>query len=506
MARSWRAPIDKIWALVGARADADGLTAATGSTAAAQHTVTATAPRRSGTDAASLLRTLQAQNGEARADDVVMGQENEDAADEAASRHYFVFSTAGKLVYATGAEAWAVSQTGVMHALVSLFAGEHDAGLQEITLEAGGAPLRIAFLGEPPLYVACASSHKEPRSHLEAQLRRVHAAIVSLASAARLERLFERMPNFDLRGLIGPMHTYVDGVVADMHASPALAFGALPICPLPAAVRDGVAQACLEVPVEKRPKHLLYALVLSEEALLVSLVHPRRHTPSPTDLALLTAMVRHGAQGPDDLWAPFCLPDFAPRSFVYVYATWLRQRASLVLVCGDQHGYAVARALRAELAASPSFAALGEALAMSPPLSADALQIPGLGGFAFASRHLRQCLCTRDASPTLLALYAQLLASLRGDAERPAVGAYAAAARIAAPDALHRMPPVAVPLQLHLLRTSNKVLLGWCTASFELCMTVRPWLAKSAVADVANRVVAWIRERDASLFLAAKTW
>ena len=216
---------------------------------------------------------------------------------------YMVFSVAGKLLYTSydGEETWAYTQASVMHAMLSLF-DEHEA-LQRITL----AHMHITFLQPKPLYVACLSTQATPDAIVQARLERLYAAILSLMSRARLQRLLARAPNLDLQALIGPMKAYLDCVVHDMHASPALALGTVPVRALDASLRDQLAQACLQM--EARPPQPLYVLLYDQEALL-ALAHPKRHAPYASDLALVNALVR--VCGDHDTWAPLCLPALAP--------------------------------------------------------------------------------------------------------------------------------------------------------------------------------------------------
>ena len=197
---------------------------------------------------------------------------------------YMVFSVAGKLLYTSydGEETWAYTQASVMHAMLSLF-DEHEA-LQRISL----AHMHITFLQPKPLYVACLSTQATPDAIVRARLERLYAAILSLMSRARLQRLLARAPNLDLQALIGPMKAYLDCVVHDMHASPALALGTVPVRALDASLRDQLAQACLQM--EARPPQPLYVLLYDQEALL-ALAHPKRHAPYASDLALVNALV-----------------------------------------------------------------------------------------------------------------------------------------------------------------------------------------------------------------------
>lgn len=407
---------------------------------------------------------------------------------------FFVFSTAGKLVYCSGDEdtqAWAVTQVSVMHAMLSLFGTE--APLEHMAVSSG---LHVAFLRREPLFVACASSDEAPPVYMKAQLARLYDAVLSLVSAPRLARLFERAPNLDLRGLIGPMSAYLDRVVGDMHSSLAVLLGAVRVRTLDAELRDAVAQACLAVPASLRPAQLLYVVLWDGDA-LVSLAHPRRHDTHVGDLALLSAVARVTPAAQDDAWAPLCLPRAAPHGFVYVYATRIRG-ATLMLVSGDKDGLRACRAFRAALALDPCMPALQHALQMPPPPAAS-LGVPGLRDWLYLSRRTRQC--TMTAVPARhRALYAQVVCALRGAAPAPVLaGGGAAAERGGA-----RARPIAAPARLHMamMRTDDAAVLGWRTPAFELCVGVSPWLSVSTMGDVANRVASYVRQRERTVLAA----
>lgn len=396
---------------------------------------------------------------------------------------YMVFSVAGKLLYTSydGEETWAYTQASVMHAMLSLF-DEHEA-LQRITL----AHMHITFLQPKPLYVACLSTQATPDAIVQARLERLYAAILSLMSRARLQRLLARAPNLDLQALIGPMKAYLDCVVHDMHASPALALGTVPVRALDASLRDQLAQTCLQM--EARPPQPLYVLLYDQEALL-ALAHPKRHAPYASDLALVNALVR--VCGDHDTWAPLCLPALAPDGFVYVYASRVG-RVRVALVCGDPDGYVACRAWRHALATSACMARVPSALS-TPTLTAEAMGLFGLRDVVFSSRRTHQCILSSHIPARRRAWMEHVLCALRGPSPRPA------------PPALQRQPPVPVPLELVIERTEHEAMLGWRTPVFELCISTSPLLASSAIGELANKVVAWIRQNDQRLFATPATF
>ena len=466
-------------------------------------------------DATSLLRSVQASQRDVGAPTSALDEPEAGEVEEGPAPRFLVFSNAGKLVYASGDTSESVyADVGVLQALLAVFADEHRGALETICLEdALGRQTRIAVLTQRPLHIACVSSRDEPQALVHAQLARVYAAVVSLVSETRLQRLFQQRPNFDLRGLLAPMQTYLDDVVGEMETSLALLFAALPVHPLDAALRAEIARAVTPIPEPEdagRPRELLYALVV-RRGHLVCLARPKRHTPHVEDVALLYTLVRHGGTGQhdEDTWTPMCLPHAAPHGFVFVYASRLQpgdDGAALVLVTGDRDGYERARAWRKRLADACAHGCLRALHARPIHETADALGIPGLRHYVLVSRRHTQCTATpapyasAASNRRLYALYAHALAALQGDA-RPAE---ARAALDAARDA--RVPQRAA-CRLQHYRTAHEAVLGWRTASFTLVLTVRPpWLSKTAIAAAASKVAAHVRQNDRDLFAAAYTF
>lgn len=406
---------------------------------------------------------------------------------------YMVLSGAGKLVYVHGDDtAWggAYTQAGVLHALLTLFGARET--LQHITL----APtVHVAFLSRAPLHVVAVTHGTEARSLVRAHLEHVYAAVVSLLSAPRLQHLFAQAPNVDLHGLIGPMSQYIDAAVEAMHASLALALDAVPVRPLEPDLRDALHAALVRASKASSPQSLLYVQLWDDDHLLCH-AHPRHHTPSPTDLALLHAMVRFSA-AEKEAWLPLCLPHAAPHGFVYVYASRVPsaqgQSPLFVLVCADREGQRASRACRDHLTTAPCISALCTAIMQPAP---EALApVPGLRDVAFASRRFRQCVLPRAMPARRRWLYAHILQALRGEQLSPV-----------SMDEERRAPPIAAPLQMVMQRTSHEALLGWRTPTFTLCMSASPLLSASALGALANRVVQHMRTQDRAMFASAATF
>lgn len=62
-------------------------------------------------------------------------------------------------------------------------------------------------------------------------------------------------------------------------------------------------------------------------------------------------------------------------------------------------------------------------------------------------------------------------------------------------------PPVAGPLKLQYLKTNHEAVLVWLTQSFELYLTLSPWISKSAAVRSANECAKWCSEKESELWI-----
>lgn len=63
-------------------------------------------------------------------------------------------------------------------------------------------------------------------------------------------------------------------------------------------------------------------------------------------------------------------------------------------------------------------------------------------------------------------------------------------------------PPVPGPLKLQYLKTNHEAVLVWLTQSFELYLTLSPWMSKSAAVKSANECAKWCSEKENELWIS----
>lgn len=228
----------------------------------------------------------------------------------------------------------ATMRVAVMQALVSNYAGKGDNKLVEesrTVLEL--APrAQITYLLKPPLYLVCISEWGEAESIRRAHLEHLYLAVLSLVSGSQLSKLFARAANFDLRRLLEGTDGLLDALVKRLQVDPAVPLVALQPLRLDPALREDVGSLLLPPKGDKRPKDLLYVLLLARQR-IVTLVRPRKHSVHPADCQLLVNTV-YGTkalkESGTESWVPICLPKFAPQGFVHAHVSFLDADEKLV--------------------------------------------------------------------------------------------------------------------------------------------------------------------------------
>ncbi|PWN49647.1 DUF254-domain-containing protein [Violaceomyces palustris] len=229
-------------------------------------------------------------------------------------------------------EELATTQVGVMQALISIFADEDNDKIRHI--ETDGGRTRITFLLRAPLYLVCVSSWGEPINACRNHLEYLYLQILSIVSAGQLNRLFTRMPNFDLRRLLEGTERLLGNLLSKLQTDLSFPLGALHPLRMEKSLRDNLANA-LHPPgrdadgsegERKRPKDLLYVMLLHKER-IITLLRPRRHSVHPSDMHLLINTVysnRELREPGSESWIPICLPRFAPQGFLHAYVSFLK--------------------------------------------------------------------------------------------------------------------------------------------------------------------------------------
>jgi hypothetical protein len=224
----------------------------------------------------------------------------------------------------------AATRVGVIQALISNYESLGLKELQHKSKEILELPKnsRISFLLKPPLYLAATSQWGEDEITLCNHLEYLYYAIISIVSASKLNRLFDRAANFDLKRLLDGTDGILDCLLTGLQVEAAPLYDSLRPLRIEAALRAETAAALVPSKDTVRPQDALYALLVGPSG-VVALAKRKRKSIHPVDCHLLIntvyatkSMKEAGTQS----WVPICLPKFAPQGFLYAHVSFLRER------------------------------------------------------------------------------------------------------------------------------------------------------------------------------------
>ena len=238
-------------------------------------------------------------------------------------KHIFVLSNAGKPVYSRyGDESHLSSLFGMLQAILSrteeklknVRAGEHE----------------IVFLVRNPLFLVAVARTGEPTAYLERQLSYIHSYILFHMTAKSLNDIFRRNASYDLRGLLGGTSGF-ESLLHMAHATCSLSLEAPPSLRIPVDVRSAATDVLMSV----KQTNLIYAVLLADSC-LVTLISPKRHPMTNSDLLLLINFVNSTQQlRSQETWTPLCLPGFNDQGFLNAYAAFLSENVCLFLISAE---------------------------------------------------------------------------------------------------------------------------------------------------------------------------
>ncbi|EJT52076.1 protein-vacuolar targeting protein [Trichosporon asahii var. asahii CBS 2479] len=311
-------------------------------------------------------------------------------------------------------------------ALISIFQTEDDAPRM---IKHGDS--KVVFNIKENLYFFAVSDWGEPEY-----------IILSVVSAAQLQRAFQRRSNFDPSRLLEGSEGFLKHLVGSCQDNLTFMTSTLEVLRMPPALRDTAAAALMP----------------------------------PSKFKFNTA------------------------GFVHAYISYVTDSVGLVFISADRNAFESLSQWRvsveAQLIKDGSLEkieacvkqhsyAVGECYSFSQ-LTPGAIGAPGLRHFVYKSRGLIQSTAPEWEEPygpdsadrkRLITLYQR------------------------AQDALYARSGQQTPLKLVYLATNNEAVLGWLTKPFELYVAVSPKLSMSAVVGAANRVAKWVAAEESRLFL-----
>lgn len=350
-------------------------------------------------------------------------------------------------------------------------------------------------------------------------LEYMNLQILSVVSAAQLQRAFQRRSNFDPSRLLEGSEGFLKHLVGSCQDNLTFMTSTLEVLRMPPALRDTAAAALM--PPSKFKVCLPHRMADSRTystCFSLRTARSRRccdHVATPftprvcplrlfvltADMHLLINMLQTSSSlRTIDTWLPVCLPKFNTAGFVHAYISYVTDSVGLVFISADRNAFESLSQWRvsveAQLIKDGSLEkieacvkqhsyAVGECYSFSQ-LTPGAIGAPGLRHFVYKSRGLIQSTAPEWEEPygpdsadrkRLITLYQR------------------------AQDALYARSGQQTPLKLVYLATNNEAVLGWLTKPFELYVAVSPKLSMSAVVGAANRVAKWVAAEESRLFL-----
>ncbi|PWN32019.1 DUF254-domain-containing protein [Meira miltonrushii] len=445
------------------------------------------------------------------------------------AHEYLILSTAGKPVFWSKIkqsiqdeeDQMEATRVGLLQAIISNYAENNKKKLYETSAEVLELPKtgKTTFLLRPPLYLVAVSYWDEPNSTLRNHLEYLHQAVISLVSASKLNKLFDRAANFDLKRLLQGTDNILDSLLTRLQLETIAMRGALQPLRLNAAIRHDVGAALIPTRSKQaRPQDALYAVLLTRNG-IVTLARRRKHSIHPVDCHLLVNTVLSTnalKEGGTQSWVPICLPKFAPQGFLYAHVSFLDDEGKqdknekvkgdttaasasnrhpdlgLVLVTANPDGFDDMSAWRDRIvdeAATRSTST--NATTTSIRYSADELGIAGLRHFCFKWRSNVQSTSSSYEDPytpgtddhrRLLYLY-----GLAYEYQSMGIGTSQGRSTTST----------------HVIRTQNEAILAWSTPPFELYICASPHIPNSTLINMAKSVVKWVKQEEHQLFIVS---
>jgi len=414
----------------------------------------------------------------------------EDAEEEAESpadqwgrhdKHIFVVSEAGKPIYSLhGEDAAVVPLAGIMQALVSFVA---DSGDAIRSIGAGGT--QVVFLAKPPLIFVAVSRRGLSQAQLTVQLTYIYNQILSVLTAAQLDKIFETRRNYDLRRLLLGSERLMTHLSAAMDADPSFLLSAVRCLPLAAATRDTVSESIVRF-AGKVPDTVFGILIADNQ--LVTLVRMKKYYIHPADLHLIFNLINSSENFKlSESWTPICLPKFDSGGFLHAHVSYLTDTspACLLLLSLERNAFfdlSAARGKIVERLERHGCVQAIETAIQGASYTCRSIDLPEIRHFLYKSRTSAQF-----TSPEFAVCYQSV------EERRRLCGVYFTMQ--------NRFHSVSKPLKLVHFATEQEVVLGWLTAAFELYAVFGPLHSKLAVITAVNKLLRWVKKEEERLFI-----
>jgi len=396
-------------------------------------------------------------------------------------KHIFVLSEAGKPIYILHGDDdndQMVAMCGVMQALVSYVADCDDSIRSIRTPE-----MTIVFLSRPPLLLVGSCRNHLTSQQLSVQLTYIYNQILSVVTLSQLTKIFDQKRNYDLRKMLGGSERLIDHLSTSMDTDPSFFLSAVRCLPLAPSVRDVVSESIIKYCSKK--KNVVFSVVMARNQ-LITLVRMKNYFIHPADLHLLFNLVNATENFRNsETWTPICLPKFESSGFLHAHVSYISNDICLVLISVDRNSFfelSEARLkIKERLERHNTIQCIDNGLE-NAEYDCQSLDLPEIRYFVYKSRTSAQYtspspgLCYR--TPDQLLRLHSIFLSIQ-----------------------NRFLVASRPVKLSYFATSNEIILGWITNSFELFAVLPPTSTKMTVLTAVNKLLRWVKKEEEKLFI-----
>ena len=400
-------------------------------------------------------------------------------------KHIFVLSEAGKPIYALHRDEdndQTVSLCGAMQALVS-YVADSDDSIRSIRM----ADTVVVFLVRSPLILVgtCRPCHLTTQQ-MTVQLTYIYNQILSIVTLNQLAKIFEQKSNYDLRKMLAGSERLINHLSVSMDTDPSYFLSAVRCLPLAPSVRDVVSESIIKYCGGKKGKKVVFSVVMAKNQ-LITLVRMKNHFIHPADLHLIFNLVNATESFKNsESWTPICLPKFESNGFLHAHVSYISEHICLVLMSVDRNAFFELSEARKKiierLERHNAISAIETALDTST-YDCQSLSLPEIRYFLYKSRTSAQytapvpALCYRHDPQQLARLHSRFLTIQK------------------------RFLVASRPVKLCYFATSNEIILGWITQSFELFAVLPPTMTKITVLTAVNKLLRWIKKEEERFFI-----
>ena len=250
-------------------------------------------------------------------------------------KHFFVFTSAGKPVWARhGDETDLSTFMGTLTAIIGKFQNYYS-GVQDSLRCLRTSDMLVVFLCTEALWYVCISRTGESLFALTKQLEMIHLKIISTLTDNITTMLMNR-PNYDARNLMGGTDVALEAIIKASAYSPSFLSAFMPL-KLPINIRS-VMQRSFRT---NSSEDVLFGFILTQSSIVYQHVKRGAQQLEPKDILLLINLLSSNTALRTSMsWTPICLPGYSDKGFLYAYISFFKgSRVGITLISDNASGF-----------------------------------------------------------------------------------------------------------------------------------------------------------------------